>query len=222
METPQEKKIDLYLLSGLGADSRLYMYLKFPNYCNIKHIGWVNPIKKDETLYDYCQRLAWNIDSGRPHIIMGISFGGIIAKELSRITNPEKVILISSIKQPSEFPPYLKAFKPIGLHNLLAPKFMKSFAKFSKRAFGVKNSEGAKLFADMVDKTPDGFFPWAIMQMLDWTDAEIPENLVHIHGTNDVIFPHKYIKDFIPIAGGSPCHDHGVPRPNYDSSCQGD
>ncbi|MFT6963604.1 MAG: pimeloyl-ACP methyl ester carboxylesterase [Flammeovirgaceae bacterium] len=203
METPQEKKIDLHLFSGLGADRRLYQYLKFPDYCNVNYIDWLSPIKKNETLYNYCQRLAWSIDSGRPHSIMGISFGGIIAKEMAKITNPEKIILISSIKQPSEFPPYFKAMKPIGLHNLFAPKFLKGFAKFAKRAFGVKNDEGSKLFADMVDKTPDDFFPWAITQMLEWTNAEIPENLVHLHGTNDIIFPHKYIKDFIPIEKGS-------------------
>lgn len=203
MENPQEKKIDLYLLSGLGADRRLYTHLKFPKYCKINYVDWVSPLQKKETLNDYCRRLAWNIDSGRPHIIIGISFGGIIAKELAKITHPEKIILISSVKHPSEFPPYFKAIKPLGFHNLFAPKTMKGVAIFAKRAFGVKNEEGAKLFADMVRKTPDAFFPWAINQMLDWTDEEIPENLVHFHGTNDIIFPHRYIKNFIAVERGS-------------------
>lgn len=38
---------------------------------------------------------------------------------------------------------------------------------------------------------------WAINQIINWKNQDYPENLIHIHGTSDKIFPIKYIKEAI-------------------------
>ena len=195
--------MDVYLLSGLGADERLYTYLTFPDYCTPHYLAWLKPLSPQESMEEYCRRLSWQIDTGRPHIIIGTSFGGIVAQELAKITKPLKVVLLASIKHSAELPPYFRAFRPFGLHRFIPPKGLKSLAKFTKRAFGVKNDEGTRLFEDMVNKTPNEFMPWAIGQILQWRKVELSQDVIHIHGTKDMIFPVSYLKNYIPIKNGS-------------------
>ena len=186
--------MNIYLISGLGADERLFQYLKFPEDANVEYLEWVNPVNKSESLQAYCQRMTWRMEVGQPHIIIGISFGGIVAQELAKITNPSKVILIASIKHHMELPPYFKAMKSVGLHWILGPKLIKSTTILAKKVFGVGGREATEIFSDMVHKTPDLFIPWAIEKVLQWQKTEITPNLVHIHGTNDLMFPHKYLQ----------------------------
>ena len=38
---------------------------------------------------------------------------------------------------------------------------------------------------------------WAINQIMNWKNQDYPENLIHIHGTSDKIFPVKHIIEAI-------------------------
>jgi hypothetical protein len=39
--------------------------------------------------------------------------------------------------------------------------------------------------------------------MLCWDQSMADSNLVHIHGTNDQVFPKKYLQNIISIEGGT-------------------
>ena len=103
--TPAEKiensLKDIYCVSGLGADERVFQKLKLEGYQPI-HIRWVEPENK-ESITDYAKRLTEQIKSDEP-ILIGLSFGGIIAIEIAKQINTKKVILISSTKNQQEVP----------------------------------------------------------------------------------------------------------------------
>ncbi|MFT6337757.1 MAG: surfactin synthase thioesterase subunit [Halioglobus sp.] len=82
----------LYKIGGLGADERVFKKLKL-NSRSIS-INWLS-LKSQESLQDYTLRLSKQIDQSQEFGIIGVSFGGIIAIELSKILNPKTVILIS-------------------------------------------------------------------------------------------------------------------------------
>ena len=65
----------VYLLSGLGADKRVFEFLDLSDF-KVNHIDWIEPID-NETIESYAQRLLIQITTDRP-IIIGVSFGGII------------------------------------------------------------------------------------------------------------------------------------------------
>jgi pimeloyl-ACP methyl ester carboxylesterase len=94
---------DIYFVSGLGADERVFRLLKFEGYQPV-HLHWVAP-QAGESIADYAQRLSTQIKSDCP-IIIGLSFGGMIAVEIGKHISVEKVILISSVKTTSEIPFY--------------------------------------------------------------------------------------------------------------------
>ncbi|MDY7021951.1 MAG: alpha/beta hydrolase, partial [Cyanobacteriota bacterium] len=111
----QNKLKDVYFISGLGADKRVFRRLKTEGYQPV-HIDWIEP-EKGESISDYAQRLATQIKSENP-ILVGLSFGGLIAVEMAKHLNPEKVILISSAKNHTEVPPYFKLFRWFPIHRI--------------------------------------------------------------------------------------------------------
>lgn len=88
-----QKKI--YLISGLGADERMFQRLNFYNFEPV-YLQWISP-KKNESISDYAARLKSQITEEKP-IIIGLSLGGMMAVEISKQIKTEKVVLISSIK----------------------------------------------------------------------------------------------------------------------------
>jgi len=96
----------LYLIGGLGADERVFKFLhsEFPNQI----IKWIEPLKM-EPIEDYTKRLSEQIDTKEKFGILGVSFGGIIAVELSKIIKPQITILISSVELASQLQPQYQA-----------------------------------------------------------------------------------------------------------------
>lgn len=72
----------VYILSGLGADERVFKYLDFKDL-DITFVQWIKP-KPHEKLMDYVERLREQIKQDNP-ILIGLSFGGIVAAELAKI-----------------------------------------------------------------------------------------------------------------------------------------
>ncbi|WP_353717332.1 hypothetical protein [Dyadobacter sp. 676] len=72
---PSVKKMNVYFISGLGADERVFTKLKLDPRLNVKYIKWVRPLKK-ETLQHYAARLSKQIDTSQPFQLVGLSFGG--------------------------------------------------------------------------------------------------------------------------------------------------
>ena len=98
---------NVYCLSGLGADKRVFTKLELKGYRQI-HLDWLVP-NNQESLTNYVKRLAVEIKDNNP-IVIGLSFGGIVAIEIAKQITVKKVILISSAKQSHEIPWYFKLF----------------------------------------------------------------------------------------------------------------
>jgi esterase/lipase len=65
-------------------------------------LDWIDP-QQNESLQSYASRLCEKITHNNP-VLIGVSFGGIIVQEMSRIISCKKVVIISSVKSYKEFP----------------------------------------------------------------------------------------------------------------------
>ena len=193
----------VYLIPGLGADKRMYeKQMKImPEATVLEHLA---PIK-GEKLNEYALRFAALIDTSTPFILIGTSLGGIIAMELSRLIKPDKIILIASVKDRSELPLFMRSMRYLNLHKLISGNVFKRFNNLlAKRLDSRGDSSAAKLIKAMTNDADPHFIDWAVNAIVQWQPSQqYRSDIIHIHGTNDQLFPFSKIKNAILIKNGS-------------------
>jgi esterase/lipase len=55
-------------------------------------------------LPDYAKRFSHAIKEDEEFVLIGLSFGGMLASELAKIVSPKKLIIISSLSSYRELP----------------------------------------------------------------------------------------------------------------------
>jgi pimeloyl-ACP methyl ester carboxylesterase len=189
----------LYLFSGLGADARVFQKLTF-GHCNPVFINWIKPYKR-ESLAHYAGRLLPQLTAPNPMLI-GLSFGGLVAVEVAKQLATAKVILLNSVKTRSELPPYFRVLGRIGLQHILPAELAKKPNALTYWAFGTSTSETKILLAQILHDTDPKFVDWAVGQLLCWKNTTLLPNLVHIHGTADRLLPIRFIQADYEITSG--------------------
>ena len=176
--------MNIYGISGLGVDERAFSKLTLDT--ELQPIRWLKPLSYREPLPDYARRLAAQIDRTQPFILIGLSFGGIMAVELNKLPdiNPEVNILISSVDNHGDIPL---------LYRIGGP-----FVKWIPRKFTVlpdwwikllfRSRENALLDAMLKDSDPV-FNKWAIGRVCNWKNALPPENVIKLGGSRDLVLP---------------------------------
>ena len=105
----------IYIFSGLGADERVFNKINFGNK-KVVYIKWILPTK-DENLGHYAFRISNQIQTYKP-LLIGLSFGGMMAIEVAKHIDTEKIILISSAKTKYEIPFYFRLAGKLSLHKI--------------------------------------------------------------------------------------------------------
>jgi pimeloyl-ACP methyl ester carboxylesterase len=191
----------IYFIPGLGVDHRLFANLDLPGH-EVSYVKWIVP-HRNEPLKDYALRLAEQIDTSQPFILGGVSFGGMCATEIAKVLKPQKLILVSSAKKGSELPLAIRFFRCFPLQKLIRSDcFYIKMALMLWRIFGFRGRDQYKLFKEMMESMPRGYFAPACNCVINWRNNEHEETL-HIHGDNDKILPFRYICNAVRIAGGT-------------------
>jgi len=193
-------KKELYIFSGLGADERVFQKLDFSGF-SITFIKWTVPLV-DQTIENYATHLLSQITSTKPTLI-GLSFGGLMAVEVAKIIDTEKVILIASAKAKNEIPFYYRLAGFLRLHKLLPTSLLKSSNFITNWFFGAKTMFDRQLLKRILIDTDPIFLRWAIDKVARWTNQAKIKNVYHIHGTSDKILPLSFVHCDMKIKDGS-------------------
>ncbi len=181
---------ELYIFSGLGADERVFQRLDFSGF-STTFIKWIVPQDTD-TIEQYATRLLDQITATKPTLI-GLSFGGLIAVEIAKQIDTEKVILIASAKTKNEIPFYYRFAGQLRLHKILPTRILKSSNFITNWFFGTSSTFDKQLLKQILIDTDTTFLKWAIDKVARWTNQTQTKNLFHIHGTSDRILPFKFV-----------------------------
>ncbi|HMT27879.1 MAG TPA: alpha/beta hydrolase [Bacteroidia bacterium] len=190
---------ELYIFSGLGADERVFHRLDFTGFAP-NFIKWNIP-HKNENIQDYASRLISQIKSENP-VLIGLSFGGMMAIEIAKQIKTEKVILIASAKTRSEIPFYFRLAGRMGIHKLVPVQAYKRPHILAPWIFGSNSIDENQLLKQILLDTDPLFLKWAIHQVVTWRNQTILENIFHIHGSHDKLLPLRYVKSNIIIPEG--------------------
>jgi pimeloyl-ACP methyl ester carboxylesterase len=194
-------KIPVYFMPGLAASPLIFERIVLPDIFEKINLEWEIPFDK-ETLAEYAKRISEKITLDNP-VLIGVSFGGILVQEISKHIKARKVIIISSIKSNRELPARMKFAKATGAYKLLPVSLIDKIEGLAKFSFGPMINQRLKLYEKFISVRDKKYLSWAIEQVVLWDRTKADENVVHIHGDADEVFPVKNIKGYIPIHGGT-------------------
>ena len=117
----------MYIIPGLGTDGRIFQQLRLQNL-DFEVVEWETP-EKNEPYETYLQRMAEKIRTDEPFVLAGVSFGGMCAQSLAPQLKPEKLVLISTIRRPDQFPFYLRHAIQLKMNRWVDGPTIKFFAK---------------------------------------------------------------------------------------------
>jgi len=195
-------KTAVYLMPGLAASPKIFEYIKLPEeQFEMYFLEWILPFSK-ESLNSYAQRICEHIEHKNP-VLIGVSFGGILVQEMATIIDVKKTIIISSVKSNQEFPQRIKIGKIIKIYKFLPYIWVENFENFSKYAFGKTLKQRFSLYKKYLSVNKATYLSWAIKNLILWDRNMADSKIIHIHGSNDQVFPVKNIQNFTEIKGGT-------------------
>lgn len=196
------RKYQVYLMPGLAASSKIFEHIHLPDdEFELHPLEWEIP-QPDEKLSDYARRLAAKITKPDP-VLVGVSFGGILVQEMASFLNPLMVIIISSVKSNTEYPGRFRFAKHTGAHKLLPLSLLSRIDDFKSLPLGKTVNSRLRLYQKFLAMRDMRYLQWAVQQVVDWDRIKPLDNVVHIHGDDDMIFPIKYIKPSYVVKGGT-------------------
>jgi len=191
----------IYLIPGQGGDERLFQNIHITGH-ETKVIVLEMPLK-GERLPQYAKRLSAQIDTTQSFSLVGVSFGGMIAVEIAKILDPEKVIIISSAKTKDELPFRYKVVKRLRLYKLFNGKLLKRMANIVRPLVEPDSKKDHDTFSAMINDKDPAYLKRAIECVIRWENTEYREDIVHLHGSKDHTIPIKNIADPIVIEDAS-------------------
>ena len=190
------------MLPGLGLDDRIFHKLELPGY-DIHYLNWMDPVSAKESIGSYAQRMADLIDPTHEVVLIGHSFGGVMAQEMARLIPVKQIILISSIKSGRENNPLFQLVGRLGLYHLFTKGLVVRTFFLWGGLYGYGGGEAQRLLEDMSRKNTNRYLRWALKRLAFWQAPETNTPIIHLHGTKDLTFPFRRILEpVIAVAGG--------------------
>ena len=190
-------------MPGMAASPSIFERIQLPTATFEMHfLEWLLP-EKEETIEHYAQRVSKNVTHENV-ILVGVSFGGILVQEMKQFLKVKKVIIISSVKSNVELPRRMKVAKSTKAYKLIPTKLFENIEGLAKFAFGSSIiKQRLKLYEKFLAVRDKTYLDWSIEHIINWQRTEVDPEVIHIHGDADEVFPIKYIKNAIPVKGGT-------------------
>lgn len=188
-----------YGIGGLGADERVFSELRME--MPFKPLPWIPP-KPNEPLSEYARRFSFQIDQSQPFILIGVSFGGILAIELNKYLKPEKTLLVSSAVNKFFIPVAFRVIGQSGLFKILPKFLLKPPMCLLNRLFCESEPKFKMILKSIISETNRDFLRWALTEIANWDNREAIKNLVLIHGTKDKLLSYPAVHNPITIQNG--------------------
>ena len=191
-----------FFISGLGADEKAFS--KLGDFGTNKiFIEWLRN-HDNESLHSYCQRLIdqYNIQQG--DLLVGLSFGGLIAQQIAEIVGIDKVILISSFRTKDDLKMVFNKALAYRLHKLIPNAKSDLVANLVANFLNSGTSSSRSIIQEMVKSTDMILMNWSIEKIYQ-QDHELAPGIAKINliGTKDRIVKRWHSESTHLIEGGS-------------------
>jgi hypothetical protein len=100
-------------------------------------------------------------------------------------------------------PGWMKTAGSLKLDKIVPIRLFKYTDRINNTRLGASTSEEKEMVKAYRNKADLVFIEWAITQILNWKNDWWPDNIIHIHGDSDKIFPVKKINTTCVIKEGT-------------------
>lgn len=196
------EKIHVYLMPGMAASPSIFENIVLsPERFEVHHLDWFLP-DRGMSLKAYAQGMCERVKHPDP-VLLGVSFGGMLVQEMARLIPTRKVLIVSSVKSRSELPKRMIFAKYTKVHKLLPTGLVNNVELLAKYAFGEPVTKRLHLYEKYLSLRDRYYLDWCIDQIVNWEQTVPPENLIHIHGEKDTVFPLANIRECLVVKGAT-------------------
>ena len=197
-----QQLIHVYLMPGMAANPSIFEHIDLPgSQFKIHLLEWIIP-HKQESLPAYAQRMCQFVESEDP-VLIGVSLGGVLVQEMSKHMSIRKLIIISSIKSRKELPRRMKLARQTKGYKLIPTQLASRLDLLARFAYGNVIKKRFELYKKYLSISDPAYLNWAIDQLLNWEQSEPLDEIIHIHGEKDGVFPARYLDDYISVENGT-------------------
>jgi pimeloyl-ACP methyl ester carboxylesterase len=208
----------VYCISGLGADDHIFGGLAVPGVTWV-HLPWLMP-DGDETIESYAGRMKAGIAYAPPQtgdasplgdasligkeapVLLGVSFGGMMAIEIAKYLPAATVIIVSSIWHWRQLPFPIKMTTHLGLGKWTPPANLRLLAPLQDYFLGVETPADSRMVREYRGNVDPHYLQWSIRQIAGWQNTWQPASFYHLHGSKDRIFPIHLVEPTHVVEGG--------------------
>lgn len=195
------EQITVYFIPGMAAGPEIFKNIRLPKEYRVEVLEWLIP-EKDEPLKAYAKRMADRVKKPNS-VLIGVSFGGVVAQEMKQFLKLRKLIIISSVKTRSELPRRMRVAGFTKAYKLIPTSVVLSAEDLTKFSVGPKSKKRLRLYQEYLNVRNKQYLDWALKRMVTWDRVSKVSGVIHIQGDEDKVFPFKYIQDCIVIKGGT-------------------
>jgi len=192
----------IFFISGLGANELAFS--KLGDIGIEKHfVKWLKN-NGAESLESYALRMIKENDITSRDIIAGLSFGGLLAQQISKILGIKNIVLISSFRDYRDLKMPFRMALQMKLNKILLPVKIKSLENIIARNINGNSSVSKDIIARMIRNLDYELLLWSIDKIANSQEIILEEtNVYNIQGMNDRIISYWENNNTIKIKGGT-------------------
>ncbi|MGL1889097.1 MAG: alpha/beta hydrolase [Reichenbachiella sp.] len=187
--------LKLYCIPGLGLNSHIFDKLDLDGY-DVNFIEWIEP-EIGESICNYAKRISEGLGELNTEIILiGHSFGGVLAQEISNYIEVKLIFLISSIKSPQEIPLSLRLLARFRLHKFVSRSSILLTFPLWAYINGYVSRTLKLIFKKSITALSSKYLQWSLKEISNWEGIRNRSTpIIQIHGNSDLTFPIKMISN---------------------------
>lgn len=192
----------IFYISGLGADETAFEKLDDFGFENVM-VKWFKN-NENESLKDYSQRIIHKYDISQKDMVVGLSFGGLIAQQIAQILGLKAVILISSFTSKADLQPIFRIGLKLKLFKLLPSIKLPFISEIVANYLNAGSAQSKPVINAMLQNTDMRLMKWSINKIYEHNSPLAPGIVKHnIIGTKDRIIGKWSNEWTYKIDGGS-------------------
>ena len=193
--------IHVYMMPGMAANNSIFNLINLGSPFEVHLLSWFMP-NRDESLQEYAARMCAHVKHPNP-VLIGVSFGGVLVQEMSKIISCRKVIIVSSVRTRKEYPIHMRITAKTKAYKFFPLQWLDNIEDFVGFIFGPAARKRMDLNKKFLSVRSPAYLSWSLEALFNWKQEEPLPNITHIHGTYDMVFPVLYLKDYIPVPKGT-------------------